>query len=103
MVHWINEAQPTGVAKDATTTTEQSLVKLRTLLSEIDEELEKIVDDSGGGAIMDDGKLGRFIKMLSVHRVIMKYELNVSTIRLRGSFFAHKTIIYKVMKPRHAR
>ena len=35
---------------------------------------------------MDDGKLGRFIKMLSVHRVIMKYELNVSTIRLRGSF-----------------
>ena len=78
MVHWSNKAQPTGVAEDASAATEQSLKKLHTLVSEIGEEVQKISDDSSGEVKFDDGKLGRFLKMLSIHNVIMKYELAVS-------------------------
>ena len=65
MVHWSNEAQPAGVASDAAAGEDQSLAKLRSLGAEVAAEVNKIADEPDSGSIVDDGKLGRFVKMLN--------------------------------------
>lgn len=71
MVHWCNEAQPLGVAGDVKADAEQSLAKLHNVATELSEEVKKT------GSV-DEGKLGRFLKMLNIHNASMKYELIVS-------------------------
>lgn len=87
MVHWSNEAQPAGVASDAAAGEDQSLAKLRSLGAEVAAEVNKIADEPDSGSIVDDGKLGRFVKMLNIHCNTMKYKLEVCGLsRYRAGF-----------------
>jgi hypothetical protein len=76
MVHWSNVAQPTGVPEDVVAATATSTSKLYALSAEITRDVKSL----SGTSLLNDAKLARFLKMISVHTVTMKYDISVSVI-----------------------
>ena len=74
MVHWSNVAQPTGVPEDVVAATATSTSKLYALSAEITRDVKSL----SGTSLLNDAKLARFLKMISVHTVTMKYDISVS-------------------------